>query len=694
MKTFLLDRFGIATPENFEDCNLIGIDFGDGELSASSVMKNMDGSLSVQSLALVPNGTKIKNVNAFYISPKETKLIYNVDDNRYMNQDGGIRYYNYKKCPGDEVAGYKYKKDDSVLGELTYREVMVKCFNCLVNVLFESNETLSRKKKTIILVGRPSSAGWESSELEYARMLQKGLVLPEEQSEVYIAIAPESTAALASEMDPKLDKQRVNQKEIVVILDSGSSTFDITVVGPNGVVGEDSYQFGGNQLDENLLELLKRSVEAYSPGAELETEHGHKLALRILKEDYYGIRGTGRMPQLYIPDLKNVKSNGLEQEFEFRVDRRTMQKALEEMPVRAFRFEKGLSGKSRKMPPQTYKSWINACEEIYSYFYNKMSGYFTKPGDEGHTVVPDRIILSGGVSVMPEVQAAVKRVFGVQPTISPRPNYSVSLGLGYVLGTEVRKKQLLNELLQTLERNLPTSQTVLNALYEVGEEIEWNTFDRTMKDWARGQGSRSVADLKPIWDENFEYALDERFKRGAERWYEKNKIENRIDTMLKSSFEKLFPDYTQTFSYRLPKIDFSGMKNMVITVTLDYTFFTGLHTTDDTFGVLRDYQVRQQCYQHFLHIKEKILKGGSIYVTHTVPVERGLIFKRTEYENRRTEFKYPGIRSFYEKEITMKVADETRKDILKVLEKPLADFVERITPYFNMTAQQSMDSKV
>lgn len=704
MKTFLLDRFGIATPENFEDCNLIGIDFGDGELSASSVMKNMDGSLSVQSLALVPNGTKIKNVNAFYISPKETKLIYNVDDNRYMNQDGGIRYYNYKKCPGDEVAGYKYKKDDSVLGELTYREVMVKCFNCLVNVLFESNETLSRKKKTIILVGRPSSAGWESSELEYARMLQKGLVLPEEQNEVFIAIAPESTAALASEMDPKLDKQRVNQKEIVVILDSGSSTFDITVVGPNGVVGEDSYQFGGNQLDENLLELLKRSVEAYSPGAELETEHGHKLALRILKEDYYGIRGTGKMPQLYMPDLKNVKCNGLEQEFEFRVDKRAMQKALEEMPVRAFRFEKGLSGKSRKMPPKTYKSWINACEEIYSYFYNKMSGYFTKPGDEGHTVVPDRIILSGGVSVMPEVQAAVKRVFGVQPTISPRPNYSVSLGLGYVLGTEIRKKQLLNKLFSELANELPDVDSLLKSIGDAGEDEEWGNFVSAAEDWLQSPGYHSIVNLKDLWSTKyFNRDLEASLRNGAERWYKDKCLEKMIRDMLRRNFVQLFPDYTQQFSADLSDISFDGLGKTQVKIDdpFRYCAMEGNTFKDDQdlqnfLNAPRDKDWRRQIVIRLRNAEHRVRKGGEFSFNVPVTIEKGLIFKRYEQEIRKQSWKYDGIRKMYlnDNAITRDVAVRCRTNIMELLHSPIKDFVENITPYFNMTAQQSMDSKV
>lgn len=693
----LFKRFGIPTPENFEDYNLIGIDFGDGELSASFVeleqnKKNSsgdyeidesnDGRISVLQLSLAPSGTLYKNVNAFYHSPTTTELIYDVSNTRLDAGLSGFRYYNYKKCPGDITADSLFQTDDKTTGNMSYRQVMVEGFSCVVNTLFENNLRISRKKPTIILVGRPSSAGWESSELEYARMLRNGLKLPEGQKEVYIAIEPESTAALASEMDPKYEKKRINQKEIVVILDNGSSTFDITVVGPNGVVGEDSYQFGGNQLDENLLALLRYSVATHSPGAELESEHGHKLALRILKEGYYGVNGAGKMTQLYQPDLKNV---GEDQEFEFRVDKKTMKKALEEMPARAFRFETGLNGMPRKTAPVTYKSWIGACEAIYSSFYDKMKEYFTKQGDGQHPVVPDRIILSGGVSIMPEVQETVKRVFGVEPTISPHPNYSVSQGLAYILGTEVRKKQLLDELLQTLTRDLPKADTVLNAICEAGEEIEWNTFDRTMKAWAMGDSSRSVRDLRDVWHTEFNPELQERYKRGAKLWYDSQQIEGKINSILKKSFEKLFPDYVKYFSYQLPPIDFNKKHGIAVIIQLNLEFFTGLDEPD----IPRDVQVRHQCYRHFLSIKEKILKGGSIFITHSRSGIIGAIFG-----DQNIEVKYPGVRSYYEKGITMEVAEETRDIILEALTEPLTDFVESITPYFNMTAQQSIDSKV
>lgn len=719
MKT-LFERFGIPTPENFEDYNLIGIDFGDGELSASFVELERDikndsgefeidesneGRISVLQLSLAPNGTLYKNVNAFYHSPTKTELIYDVSDTRLDSGLSGSRYYNYKKCPGDITADSLFQKDDKTTGSISYRQAMIEGFNCVVDTLFKSNLRISREKPTIILVGRPSSAGWESSELEYARMLRKGLKLPAGQKEVYIAIEPESTAALASEMDPKYEKQRVNRKEIVVILDSGSSTFDVTVVGPNGVVGEDSYQFGGNQLDENLLALLRSSVAAYSPGAELESEHGHKLALRILKEGYYGIKGTGQMKRLYTPDLKNVNQSDMDEEFEFRIDKKTMKKALEEMPVRAFRFEKGLNGMLRKTQPVTYKSWLGACEAIYSSFYEKMKGHFTKQGDEHHPFVPDRIILSGGVSVMPEVQEAVKRAFGVEPTISPRPNYSVSQGLGYVLGTEVRKKQLLTKLFSELENELPGVDSLLKSIGDAGEDEEWDNFIAAAEAWAELPGYSSVDDLSELWkDEYFNTSKIQSLQNGAERWYKDACIKNKITNILRRHFIHLFPDYEQQFSTRLPDISFENLEEIKLTIDIafGYCFMEGNTFRDEEdfqnfFRIKRDKSWRVQMLQRLRSAEQRVRKGGTFGLKQYVTVERGIWpFRRYEQELQSGSLKYVGIRNMYLNDgaVTKKVAVRTRNEIMKRLHVPIKDFVESITPYFNMTAQQSMDSKV
>ena len=690
----IFGRFGIPTPENFSDYNLIGIDFGDGEVSASYVdFNNVEGKMTVSSLSLQENGTLLKNPNAFYISSDIQQLIYDVDDNRFTGQSGGTRYYNYKRCPMDGSCNSQFVKDDGNHADLTYGEIMPIGFNCLLNALFNSNDRISRKKPSFVLVGRPSSKGWECSELEYARMLQDGLNLPAGQAPVYIAIQSESTAALASELDPKWDKNRIQRGEVVVVLDNGSSTFDITVIAPQGgVVGENSVQFGGNQLDEILMQLLEqRSSEA---GAGLRSKHGHKLGLRMKKEAYYGMAGKSHSTQIYRADLAGGKGNFLE----FRLDEKTLGTALNAMPVRTFSFGVDANNNPRKLPPKKYPSWLAACKGIYGDFYEKMKVHFKTRGRDGvHPVIPDRIILSGGVSIMPEVQAAVKDAFGIEPTLTERPNYSVSTGLGYVLGTEVRKRQLLNQLVGELDGRLPNAQTLLDAIGDAGEDEEWTAFRDAMKEWSEFPEDKSVQEYYDLWKNNYyNMSLDESLQRGAERWYKDQKIERILSDMLREHFVKLFPEYVQQFQEKLPPVAFTGLGSVQVEVAPGTYFFGIDFKSKDQLTVPLNRQTRAEVYRQFLEKEQKVRKGGSQTFEREDPVEKGFsIFRRTVLEKYWVKYEYPGIRSMYinDKAVTPTIAEKTRGDIIRILNAPLTDYVETITPYFNMTARQEMEAK-
>ena len=691
----LFKTFNIKIPENFEDYNLIGIDFGDGEISASVVQfNNVNNRMTVKSLALNPNGILLKNPNAFYIRENHQQIIYDVSDNSFNEQDGGTRYYNFKKCPGDPSSYAKFVKDDGTVGSLTYREVMVASFNCLVNLLFQSNdESISREKPSIILVGRPSSLGWQRCEKEYAKMLQQGLKLPKGQQPVYVAVQSESTAALARE----LNNEQINQNEVVVVLDNGSSTFDITVINPSsgGVVGEASYQFGGNQLDENLLTLFYKAIEAKYPGAEPVTKHGHKLGLRQRKESYYGLEGTATSPQIYQVVLNN-EQNTL---FDCNVDQGFMQKALGKTEVSIFHFERGINGEPERTSPVKCNSWLDGCKAVYSSFYQEMQLLFHTQGDFKHPKVPDRIILSGGVSIMPEVQHAVEEVFGVTPSMTDRPNYSVSTGLGYILGTEVRKRQLLNALIQRMNEELPGADTVLAAIGDAGEDEEWNAFKNAMEEWAGIQGNSSYECSYEYvvnrWQNHyFNNNLNMSIQRGAERWYKDQSIEERLTNMLRESFNQLFPEYSQQFNADLSNISFSGLGELKVTIIFNGPIFTGDRTITESRSAPRNQQTRQQYYQQFLANEQLIRKGGSKSFTYTEEVPRRWPFTGTRLVTKVQNIEYPGIRSMYinDNAATLAVAESTRKDILKRLEAPLEDFVESITPYFNMTARQTMDA--
>lgn len=689
----LLKKFGIPLDKPLENYNLIGIDFGDGEISAATVEQDaLSGKLAVKGLSLQESGMHYKNVNAFYISASNISLVYDVKEKQV---DEGRRYYNYKKCPQDDVANSNYILDDTDTAGITYRELMVTCFNCLVNTLFESNVYLiSREKPTILLVGRPSSPGWAASELEYAKMLQDGLKLPANQKPVYVAIQSESTAALAREIDPKWDTQRVKKGEIVVVLDNGSSTFDITVIGIGGVVGEGSYQFGGNLLDENLLKLMKQTVAKENPGMELASIHGHKLGLRMVKEAYYGLKGTSQQSQLYDVDLYGKQGK---RKYQFLLDEAAMNTALTGMAVQTFKFKTNLAGQTDKAAPVTYHSWLDACKGIYESFYKEMKKHFRKQGtDASHPVVPDRIILSGGVSVMPEVQKAVGEAFGVKPRLTERPNYSVSEGLAYVLGTEMQKKQFLEDLTAELDKMLPSTGSLKVKICDAGVDEEWRSFKGAMEEWKNSPKSLSLKDYDNLWkNKYFQKLLGNCVQDGAERWYQQEGVEDLLTAMLEAHFKTLFPEYVDQFKAKLPKLDFSKLPSVEVSISYSYNFFFGVdNLTDGDLTVPRDAAWRKKAYDHFCNSQNKIRTGGELKFTHVVQVKRGFgPFKRMVNQTTTTVTKYDGIRSLYEKGLTDSFVNSVRSQICLLLHKPLEDYVESITPYFNMTARQKMGNK-
>ena len=692
----LLEQFEIPVPETTEAFNLIGLDFGDGEVSAAYVRWNSTKKkYEIVGLAIHENGTLFKNSNAFYKSSAFQGLIRDINPTSISKE--GERYYNFKKCVGTDEARMKYIFDDGSLSDYSYEELMAEGFNIVVNTYLESDagRLLDRTKPTIILVGCPSSAGWEKNKLQYAELLKKKLQLPQDVTKpVYIAVHKESNAALARELDPKLGTNRIKRHQVIVILDNGSSTFDITVVGVNGIPekGEDSYQFGGNLIDENLLKVMRKEISEEYPGAQMFSNHGHKLGLRKKKEAYYGLDGTDLADQIYKASVITV--DGRNETYEFRIDEDILDKVLRHMPVQAFHFTE-TKGSMIQKQRISGRSWLDTCRKIYEAFYQEMKTFFVTEGkDAVHPVVPDRIILSGGVSVMPEAQELVKEVFGVEPVMSSHPNFAVSEGLAYVLATEVRKKQFLNELLTEVPKELPGIESLRKELIQKGVEDDWGAIKRALDKWSQPSAQMySIADWYNIFfDKEFNRSYVDDFQRGARCWFEKYKISEKITILLKKKFDALFPEYTDVFCYELPDIDLRALNAMqiriVVNTTLMFGGLTSMETEDEvmsaeSYNRKRDLAWRTEACKKAKEMEQIIRKGGR----QSYPCRHRCLFGLIERrEDRRVET--PGLESMYCSELTDVRMEELRRDILSLLEQPIKEYVELITPYFNMTARR------
>ncbi len=697
----LLEQFHIPLPDKIDSYNLIGLDYGDGEISVMIVQWDMiKGGYSIKVLPLNEAATLWKNPNAYYISPTYRTLVVDVRESELTRNDGGVRYYNFKKCPGTEEAKNKFRLDDGQTRELTYEEVMAEGFNIAVNRVFqcETGGLIDRNKPTVILVGCPSSEGWENGKKEYARLLQSRLKLPDSvTAPVYVAIHKESNAALARELDPKWGEKRIKRSEVIVILDNGSSTFDITVVGTHGIPegGEDSFQFGGNLLDENLLKLLWKELREQYGNREPVSYHGHKLGLRIAKENYYGMDGQLQLTAPYTITLRGeADKNGKKPRLTFFVDDRVMDQAINQIPVTAYHFEKAMGSMILKKPVSC-DSWLEGCRTVYQSFYDEMKKFFVLKGnDPAHPVIPHRIIMSGGVSVMPEVRQLVKEVFGVEPVLTDHPNYCVSEGLAYVLISEVRKGQYLRDVMKQVREKLPGAVSLKESVIRAGVHEDWETFKQSMKKWADKEELLSVKDwYMDYYKKEFNENLNLPVLQGAKAWFQEQNVEEIITGLLREKFNAIFPGYADDFRFDMPAIDFSALKGVCVTIESAAALVFGQMTANECSNAVfsmesyekkRSKAWRSEGYENLLHLEQTIRGGGSLNVTYTY-TKKGLL--GTKQKTGVKTVSYKGLDQMYRDGLTDRVTEGIRNDVLALLEEPLKEYVETITPYFNMTAR-------
>lgn len=702
----IFERYKIEIPASVDAFNLMSVDYGDGEVTAAVVEWDFVHScFTYKDLVILEDGVTCKVPNAYYISENYETLVSFVTSS---DKDMGNRYYNFKKCPGTKDIDSAFLKDDGMSAELTYGEVMMKGFNILMHKLFKNNwGLLHLDKPTIVIVGRPSSNGWAGQEMAYARLLQKGLDMSDVTKEpIYVAVESEALSALAREIDPRWGEKSVERGAIVVILDNGSSTFDITVIGKDGIPqnGEDSYQFGGNLIDGNLYTILEKEVE--NTGKEIISKHGHKLGLRIKKEEYYGPTGESLMKTVYTANLRDKPDDeGQFPQSELSINSQTMERAMEKMPVKAYHLQctVGDAVFNKQIP---YGSWLEGCREIYKAFYDKTSSVFVKDGDAAHPKVPDRVIMTGGVSVMPEVKKIAEEVFGVAPVLAQRPNYSVSEGLAYVLSCEVRKMLLLKELKQEMKNWLPDEEELRNDIASCGADWVWGCISACMEEWIENSEYHSIQKmndkiLSPLWKEKYRHHLEVPLQNGCEKWYQDNRICEQVNERLQKRFAKLFPRYADEFKYELPDIVFKSMKGVKVRCSVaEYDFFfLDLDYSEQrpqplNRWAIRDRSWKNRAYQHLREIKNEIYNGGTHKYYHYVEVSYGIfgMFSKTK-PRLKYEFSYSGLINDFKKEITHEVANDIRREIEDLLCKQMEDYVEAITPYFMMSEKQITEAK-
>lgn len=534
----LFDRFKVslfdceAYSTLLEQYNLIGTDFGDGEVAACQVLWNPISSSGIDTRQLTfQRGVERYHVPNILYSPRGNQLMALMPVDR-LSGDAYIaeRTFSNFKTVCDGMHEQLHYNNDQKLP--TYADLMSHSLACIVKCLFDNNSTLDRKKPTIIMAGMPSSERWVKYEKNYASILSRkfGDYLPGQ--EVHLVVIPESIAAMAGEIG--MD-QASWQKGIKQILDGGSSTFDLTTVSPKGTLpeGQDSYQFGGNQLDELLVKfgdyLFQDNCQKQCT---MKPEMGKKAKLRLKKELVYGDGGRNleRSAQSYLyrkcdrngKELQN--SLGQTQTYTYTIDKILMGIVLNnhnELPcLRTSLCHLGGGFRGRE---ESRDSWLAACRTVLTRFHDETKQLC--PNGK-----PDLLILTGGVSNMPEVCGLAEEIFEPRKImLSQNPSTSVSKGLALVLANEIKKWWMLQRLLDELDALFlqHNMDTLLDTAAREACAVSLDCYDKTIREWASGDGNKKLeACVDALTSPQNQYFDANAFSiaRVAEKWYQKNQI--------------------------------------------------------------------------------------------------------------------------------------------------------------------------
>ena len=539
---------------------ILGIDNGAGEY-AGSIARFRGDRLELRNLS-----TSNTNTNDYiYVALNDERQVIGVEALEY---EGEI-YTNFKVTPERSEEKFGKKLQESY----TYKYLIGKAFFYLIRDILVHNKDIivdydgKAEKHVYLFVGRPSSNAWENQSRKYRDILKQYLlqlkeVILDAQTRIrvkfHIIVYSEAMAAMAYEY---FNKKNVKEDEVIAVIDGGSSTFDCVVVKDGEVINEYSRQVGAGMIDKNMLDIFLLDEEnARLPVNERRAAHDKMiqeiadnegratLQLRQRKENYFGPNGNNgddMARHAVFRSGKRVIKN---------IDQSFMRLAIEQMPVRVERSyidEKDAFGGNKT---QDYNSFYEAIE-----FFCKGAKARCTDKKSNKEVKLDRIILTGGATVMPFVQEIVERVFEVQKNKikleKPDDNrhFSVAKGLAYMGYAELTRQKELKVIQEKIDLK------IRNIMPEVVKQVRntcmaglWNQiYEINMLLWAAGTSEKSVSD----W-ENMKHDIPvDTIIIDLKKFLEDRKVTKSINDALDAHFKKLFPNSDRKYEFEIKQTD-------------------------------------------------------------------------------------------------------------------------------------------
>lgn len=614
MRVTCWEEFGVPF-ESGKDTALVGVDLGAGNCSCAIVDESRVS--KVKPLYFDADATSLNLYTAFS---------YNANKIFLGNEAAGTAgdktvsgpYTDFKRPPGDSAKEHY----NGILANPTYEELMRRFFQGIVQRIFDSNVALRESKRVILFVGRPASDRWLKNSVDYQKLLTQGIEIKGFDGEVHVMICSEAQAALAYEYSNK----NIRPGEVVLIVDCGSSTFDAVLVKDREIIDEYSRQLGAGQI-ENLMyakilsqgddavmqNVEKRKKMVIEKSAKLLTYRKgyHILKLREKKEQYFGSEGdNGDVDNLRYASI-TLPTGKLKQD----IDTEFMDEILNKTPILVEFSYTGMGSDSRDT---TYPSFVAATRDFLEQTKKKVC-------DAKHMKV-DRVILTGGASVMPFVSEQVRKVFGehvfgfeggIEKKRTREPAFSVGKGLTFMGYVEYLKRSVLEKCLELIREELDVREdTIRSCLTDAYVDVGWDGLINDLRLW-KDTDELGTTFREGIAGQGFDPPVEEirqKIQRNLNDDRDANgqTLKERIEQIIDMTFEELFgcsADYALTVKLEVVKdtLDYGDDENHPLhKITYTRKMLLGSFTNGKGFDEPLSVAERREYYNVVLGREEQV----------------------------------------------------------------------------------------
>ncbi|MDE7189812.1 MAG: hypothetical protein K2N96_06675 [Muribaculaceae bacterium] len=485
----LLDfsRFGV-TAQDVRDGKysyIIGFDLGDGEISAAYWNLKEEGFVKPYDLKFDKDEHQ-KVLSALFAEKNGTIHIGTLSEMSNLASTQGNLYINFKVSPKRLYDSELYE-GDSISKKQLMQLVLRKC----LEKIYESNSNRF-DGEGLLVIGCPSGPEWleNGSDLMYADILKEGLEGLDMRLKVIVM--PESRASLIKVYKEQGQLVGSHVQDGVVVMDHGSSTFDITLINfITNQQADDSIPLGANKIERTMLKVLLEQNKKNR--FDLLDFRSQLLLIRNAKEAFF--TNPVSKPRIFIEWTDgDCAMSRVSEEFMTGITHQSPQ---------SYTSEKHSSAKG---------SWV----ELHKDFTEKTVGRLCRTMEVKPAEFNGVILLTGGASKMQFIRSCVDELFPkAHIVIDPEPSYCVSRGLAWAAYTDLKALELISTVKERIGEAIRADFRVLKAI--IADNLSPIVYEYALtrlKDWVKNGDNVTLTEFVKDVESSF---LDSSTSEGSQR---------------------------------------------------------------------------------------------------------------------------------------------------------------------------------